>query len=74
MLIAGETVLASRLEGVTLICYWLGCFVLTALAAGVALLDAARVRAENRAEQRDLLERTLRQVEREKSTRPPSTQ
>lgn len=70
MLIAGETVLARRLQGAGLICYWLGCFVLTALAAGVALLDAARVRAENRAEQRELLEKTLRQVERERAERP----
>jgi hypothetical protein len=69
MLIAGETVLAGRLSGVTLIGYWLGCFVLAAVAAGVALIDAARVRAESRAEQRELLESTLRQVEREKASR-----
>jgi hypothetical protein len=69
MLLAGETVLSGRLAGILLICYWMGCFVLTATAAGVALIDAARVRAENRAEQRDLLEKTLRQVESEKAAR-----
>jgi hypothetical protein len=71
MLIAGETVFSGQLSGVALIVYWLGCFVLTAVAAGVALVDAARVRAENRAEQRELLEQTLRQVEREKASRQP---
>ena len=69
LLILGETLLKGRLTGVTLICYWLGCFVLTALAAGTALVDAARVRSENRAEQRALIESTLQEIEREKRSR-----
>jgi hypothetical protein len=69
MLIAGETLLRGRLAGVTLICYWLGCFVLTALSAGAALVDAARVRAEIRDEQRALIESTLHEIEREKRSR-----
>jgi len=69
MLIAGETFLEGRLAGVTLIGYWLGCFVLTALAAGAAVVDAAHVRNEIRDEQRALLERTLQEIEREKRTR-----
>lgn len=68
MLIAGETVLKSWLaqSPVTLICYWMGCFILTGLAALAAVLDAARVRQESREEQRALLEDTLRQIEQEK--------
>jgi membrane protein implicated in regulation of membrane protease activity len=70
MLIGGETVLAGRLSGIGFIAYWLACFVLTALAAFAALLDAARVRAEQREEQRALLENTLQEIEREKKSRP----
>ncbi|MEK7780705.1 MAG: hypothetical protein AAB370_04315 [Verrucomicrobiota bacterium] len=68
MLIAGETVLKSWLaqSPVRLICYWMGCFILTALAAFAAVVDAARVRQESREEQRALLEDTLRQIEQEK--------
>lgn len=69
MLVLGLTVIEARLSGVGLIAYWLGCFVLTALAAGVALLDAARVQAENRAEQRALIESTLHEIERQKQSR-----
>lgn len=71
MLIAGETVLKSWLakSPLVLMCYWLGCFILTALAALVAIIDAARVSLASREEQRSLLEETLQQVEREKRER-----
>jgi uncharacterized membrane protein HdeD (DUF308 family) len=69
MLIAGETVLHERLSGIALIGYWLGCLVLTGLAAITALVDAARVREEQRKEQRALIECTLRQIEEEKRSR-----
>ena len=69
MLILGLTVVETRLSGVALIAYWLGCFVFTGLAAGFALLDAARIRAEQRAEQRALIEGTLHEIEREKRSR-----
>jgi hypothetical protein len=69
MLIAGETVLKTKLSGVALLCYWLACFVLTALAAGAAIIDAARVRSQLREQQRSLIEETLQQVEREKRSR-----
>lgn len=74
MLIAGETVLKSRLTGGLLLCYWMGCFVLTVVAAGVAILDAARMRSELREQQRSLIEETLRDVEREKQARKKSEQ
>lgn len=72
MLIAGETFLKARLAGIPLLCYWMTCFVLTALAAGAAIIDAARVREETREEQRALLEMTLREIEREKQARKTS--
>lgn len=69
MLIAGETVLKGWLDqsAVLLLCYWMGCFVLTGLAALVAVIDAARVRQESREEQRALLEDALREIEEKKS-------
>lgn len=69
MLVLGLTVVEKRVSGVMLICYWLVCFVLTALAAGTALFDASRVRAEQREEQRALIESTLQAIEREKHSR-----
>jgi len=69
MLIAGETLLSGKLGGVALICYWLGCFVLTAIAAGAALIDASRVRREQRDEHRALIESTIQEIEREKRSR-----
>ncbi len=71
MLIAGETLLKGRLASVPFVIYWLVCFVLTALAAGAALVDAARARAENRNEQRALIENALHEIERESSRRNP---
>lgn len=69
MLIAGETVLKSSLTGVALLCYWMGCFILTVAAAAVAIMDVAMVRRGLREQQRSLLEETLREVEREKQAR-----
>ena len=66
MLIAGETVLKSRLSGVPMLCYWLGCFVFTAIAAGAAVIDAARVGIESRDAQKSLIEETLKEIENEK--------
>lgn len=69
MLAAGETVLKGRLSPLGFLCYWAGCFVIAALAAMAALLDAACVRAESRREQRALFEETLRRIEAEKRAR-----
>ena len=71
MLVTGETVLQDRLSPVGFLLYWIGCFVVTALAAKAALLDAAHVRAESRAEQRVLFEETLHRIESEKHAHPP---
>lgn len=74
MLILGETLLRTTLANnpVLLLVYWMGCFILTTLAAGVAIIDAARVRLESREQQRSLVEETLQQVEREKRERKKS--
>jgi hypothetical protein len=50
-----------------LLVYWLVCFILTALAAYAALIEAARVGLEGREAQRSLIEKTLQEVEREKA-------
>jgi hypothetical protein len=66
MLVAGETVLKSGLSGVPMLCYWLGCFVFTAIAAGAAVVDAARVGIESRDAQKSLIEETLKEIENKK--------
>lgn len=66
MLIAGETVLKTKLSGIPMLCYWLACFILTAIAAGAAIIDAARMGIESRNAQRALIEDTLKAVENEK--------
>jgi hypothetical protein len=68
MLIAGETVLKTRLSGMPMFCYWLACLVLTAIAAGAAVMDAARVGVESHNEQRTLIEDTLKEIEAKKRT------
>lgn len=74
MLVLGETVLRTKLaeNPVLLVFYWMTCLVLTALAAIVAIVDAARVRRESREEQRSLIEATLQEVEREGQQRKKS--
>lgn len=74
LLILGQTVLKAWLAEALLVMlgYWLVCFILAAAAALVAIVDAARVRQETRAEQRALLESTLREIEREKQERESS--
>ncbi|MEW6159226.1 MAG: hypothetical protein AB1813_17510 [Verrucomicrobiota bacterium] len=59
MLIWGQTVLKSVLQGWVFIIYWLICFGFTALAMGVALLDFWIVRRQARRQQKDLLRDTL---------------
>jgi hypothetical protein len=69
MLVAGETVLKDRLTAFEFVAYWLACFVVTALAIYVALLDARAVREETHAEQRALIENTVRKIQEEKARR-----
>ena len=69
MLIAGQTALKGRMAPLAFVSYWSACFILTAIAGCVALIDASRVRTEQRDAQRDLIESTIQEIEREKRSR-----
>lgn len=69
MLFAGETKPAGADSPVGFILYWLACFVLAGLALAAAILDLSAVRREARAEQRELLQTTLLDIEAEKKRR-----
>lgn len=69
MLIAGETVLRDRLSPFGFVVFWLACMVFTAMAIGAALVDLFRVRMESRDAQRELIEETIREVEKGKQQR-----
>jgi len=66
MLILGETVLRSSLVKVTFILYLMGCFVVTGLAIMFAFLDVAGVQKQAREQQRELLEKTIQEIARQK--------
>ena len=59
MLVPGLTFLAHRLTGTALALYWLTCFLLTGLAAIIALIDIMLLRRELREQQRELIKTTL---------------
>ena len=73
MLVVGETLLKARLraEPVTFLIYWMGCFALVSLAFFMAVLDLAAMRRRARAEHRELLENTLRQIAQAKAKKSP---
>lgn len=72
-LIAGETILKARLQGLGFVLYWLCCFVLTGAAIVAAWLDACAVQRKGRLEARKLVEHTLGDIEADvrRKTRPP---
>ncbi len=72
MLICGQTVLQGRLDRISFLTYWLICFVLTGLAAIVAARDLRDLHQRTRREQKDLLEKTLKDIEKEARARNPS--
>lgn len=67
MLVWGETVFEPYLEQAhaAFVIYWAGCFVSTTLAMIVALLDIRAMRLRLRSERKDLVERTLQDLERD---------
>lgn len=69
MLILGETVLRQSLSEVLFVLYWLVCFVFTGLAILFAFLDVASVQRQARARQRELLEKTIGEIVRQKEAR-----
>ena len=66
MLILGQTVLKSRLQRESFVYYWLACTGFTALTMIFALLDFRAVRRRSRAEQKELIEKTLREMGRKR--------
>ena len=65
MLIAGETLLKDSLGAVAFLFYWMVCFLLTGLAIVIAFIDARAVAQRTREEQRQLMQSTLNQIERQ---------
>jgi len=65
MLVWGQTVLKPTLDGMAYLFYWGLCFLFTIGAIIVALVDMRVLRHRTRKEHRDLLERTLEQVDKE---------
>jgi len=68
MLLAGETALRERLHSnpAAFLLFWMLCFICVGLAFLMALLDLAVVRRRTREQQRELIEETLRQIEKSK--------
>ena len=62
MVVAGQTVLGSRLQGAAFLLYWLACFGCTIIAIAIAFLDVSAVQRRAREQQRELIESTLRKI------------
>ncbi len=59
MVLWGEIVFKSKLDGVTFLVYWTACFVLTGLAILSAILDIRAMRKEIVSRQKDILNKVL---------------
>ena len=66
MLVLGETLLRHVLASVPFLLYWMACFVFTALAIIFAFRDVAGVQRQAREQQRELLEKTIREIAKQK--------
>jgi hypothetical protein len=69
MLILGETLLRSSLSNVSFVLYWMACIVVTFMAIVFAFLDVAGVQRQAREQQRELLEKTVREIARQKEAK-----
>jgi hypothetical protein len=65
MLLWGQTVLASRLAGRTFIIYWTLCFLFAGLALIFSVMEIFRLRRGLYRQQKDLLRKTLEEIDRE---------
>ena len=65
MLLLGQTVLKPKLHDADYIRYWMICFVLTGGALLVALIDVMMIKRETRNEQKDLINQTLHEIDRD---------
>lgn len=72
LLIWGQTVFAPYLKGVAFMLYWAICLFFTLGAIIIALIDIRAVRRRTTLERRELIEKTLAEIEAE-SHRPAPT-
>lgn len=72
LLVAGETILKRRLEGLGFLLYWGLCFVFTGLAILTAYIDARVLQIKSRKETRELLQTTLNKIQNDARNKPPS--
>ena len=72
MILLGQTVLRSSLRGAGFLLYWLVCFLFTFAAVSVALVELRSVRRQTRKETRELLQRTLLDIEGKNPATPPA--
>jgi hypothetical protein len=63
MLVWGQTVLKPHLAGWGYLGYWFVCFFFTIAAIWIALLDVRAIRRRIRNEHRELIQKTLEEVE-----------
>lgn len=70
LLVAGETVLKGRLDGMAFLLYWMLCFVFTGLAIVTAYLDARALQTRTRREARELLQTTLSKIQTDAQKKP----
>ncbi len=74
MLVLGETVLNHSLSKVQFLVYWSACFICTGLAIVFAFLDVIWVQRQARQQQRELLEKTITDIARQKQARDRRSQ
>ena len=71
MLVAGQTVLKEQLrEPGAFLLYWILCLGFTGCAIFIAFLDVRALHHRTREEQRDLVHRTLKEIESEARGKP----
>ena len=73
MLVLGQTLLKSSLDGVVFIFYWLTCFLITGLTLITALLDVQAVRRQARERHRELLQNALGKMNRDEEAATDSS-
>jgi hypothetical protein len=73
MLLLGETVFRSSLSKIPFIIYWMVCFVITGMAILFSFLDVVGVQRRAREQQRELLEKTIEEIARQKEAKMEHT-
>ena len=63
MLVFGQTLLESRLQGVSYLIYWIICFLFTMAAIAIALLDVSALRKQSQSVQKEILKDTFGDLE-----------